>query len=69
MYQNIVFCGLLFSPLVIFLPVAFALTALTRFILFRLNLHQRIWKVAWFEVSLFVCYLALVVFLSHGATN
>ncbi|MEI8621088.1 DUF1656 domain-containing protein [Pseudoalteromonas sp. B129b] len=36
---------------------------MTRFALHRLDWHDRIWKVAWFEVSLFVCYLALAVYL------
>ncbi|MFM2481221.1 DUF1656 domain-containing protein [Celerinatantimonas sp. YJH-8] len=63
MLEELALGGLLFSPLIVFAPVAFLLAIVTRLILHKLNLHQKIWKVAWFEVSLFVCYLALVVYL------
>ncbi|MBB1423655.1 DUF1656 domain-containing protein [Pseudoalteromonas sp. SG43-7] len=66
MHHTVVIGGLEFSPLVIYFPMAFILTALTRFILHRLDWHDRIWKVAWFEVSLFMCFLALSVFLLSG---
>ncbi|GAA0244484.1 DUF1656 domain-containing protein [Marinomonas primoryensis] len=66
MLQAVVFGGMEFSPLVVYFPIAFLLAALTRFALHRLNWHDRIWKVAWFEVSLFVCYLALTVYLLGG---
>lgn len=66
MLQTVVFSGLEFSPLVIYFPIAFLLSALTRFALHRLDLHDRIWRVAWFEVSLFVCYLALTVYVLGG---
>lgn len=66
MLQTVVFSGLEFSPLVVYFPIVFALSALTRYVLHRLDWHDRIWKVAWFEVSLFVCYLALTVFLLSG---
>ncbi|ATG77117.1 DUF1656 domain-containing protein [Pseudoalteromonas sp. 1_2015MBL_MicDiv] len=63
MFQAVVLGGLEFSPLIVYFPIAFILTALTRFVLHQLDWHDRIWKVAWFEVSLFVCYLALAVYL------
>ena len=66
MHHAVVIGGLEFSPLVIYFPMAFIFTALTRFILHRLDWHDRIWKVAWFEVSLFMCFLALSVFLLSG---
>ncbi|NLQ18195.1 DUF1656 domain-containing protein [Marinomonas sp. M1K-6] len=66
MLQTVVFSGLEFSPLVVYFPIAFLFSALTRFILHRLGWHDRIWKVAWFEVSLFVCYLALIVYVLGG---
>ncbi|ALS32494.1 MULTISPECIES: DUF1656 domain-containing protein [Pseudoalteromonas] len=66
MLQAVVLGGLEFSPLVVYFPIAFLLTALSRFILHRLDWHDRIWRVAWFEVSLFVCYLALTVYLLSG---
>ncbi|MCS7487325.1 MULTISPECIES: DUF1656 domain-containing protein [Marinomonas] len=66
MLQTVVFGGLEFSPLVIYFPIAFLLAALTRFILHRLNWYDRIWRVAWFEVSLFVCYLAFTVYVLNG---
>ena len=66
MLQAVVLGGLEFSPLVVYFPIAFLLTALSRFIFNRLDWHDRIWRVAWFEVSLFVCYLALTVYLLSG---
>ncbi|MFM2484085.1 DUF1656 domain-containing protein [Celerinatantimonas yamalensis] len=68
MFQNITLGGLLFSPLVIFIPIAFVLSAITRLILHKLHIHQYIWKVAWFEVASFVCYLAITVYLLGGVT-
>lgn len=61
MLEELALGGLFFSPIVIYAPIALILAMLTRFTLHKLNLHQKIWKVEWFEVSLFVCYLALVV--------
>nr|WP_298942840.1 DUF1656 domain-containing protein [uncultured Psychromonas sp.] len=55
-----------FSPLVVYIPIAFMLSALTRVILHRLDWHDKIWKVAWFEISIFICYLALTVYLLNG---
>lgn len=66
MLREVGFGGLLFSPLVVLVPIAFALTLLTRLVLYRLNVQGFIWKQAWFEVSLFVCYLAAIVYLFGG---
>ncbi|WP_158770518.1 DUF1656 domain-containing protein [Paraglaciecola sp. L1A13] len=66
MLQAVVLGGVEFSPMVVYFPIAFILTALTRFILHRLGWHDQIWKVSWFEVSMFVCYLALTVYLFSG---
>ena len=66
MLQTVAFAGLEFSPLVVLLPIAFLLVAATRFILHRLHLRECIWKVAWFEVALFFCYLAATVYLLGG---
>ena len=66
MMQAVVLGGLEFSPLVIYFPIAFIFSALTRFILHLLDWHDKIWKVAWFEISIFICYLALTVYLLSG---
>ncbi|MGO3344657.1 MAG: DUF1656 domain-containing protein [Marinomonas sp.] len=66
MLQAISLAGLEFSPLIVLCPVAFVMVACTRLVLYRLHLHEKIWKVAWFEVSLFVCYLAVTVYLLNG---
>lgn len=63
MLREVGFGGMLFSPLVVLVPVAFALVLLTRLVLHQLDVQGLIWKHAWFEVSLFVCYLAVVVYL------
>lgn len=63
MFQELALAGLLFSPLVLFAPLAFLLSWLTRVMLYKTGLYLKIWRVAWFEVGLYVCYLALVVYL------
>ncbi len=63
MFEELAFAGLLFSPLVVFMPIAFALSWVTRIVLHQTGLYSRLWKAAWFEVSLYVCYLAFVIYL------
>ncbi|MCH1924303.1 DUF1656 domain-containing protein [Shewanella sp. C32] len=63
MLEEISFGGLLFSPLVLFAPIALVLSFVTRSVLYRSGLYQKIWKPAWFEIGLFVSYLALVVYI------
>ncbi|WP_339782390.1 DUF1656 domain-containing protein [uncultured Marinobacter sp.] len=55
--------GMLFSPLVVLVPLAFILAAATRLVLHHLELRRYIWKEAWFDVAVFVCYLAAIVYL------
>ncbi|AMF92211.1 DUF1656 domain-containing protein [Vibrio fluvialis] len=61
MFEELALGGLLFSPLVVFVPMAFILSCLTRFVLHTTGVYHLLWKAAWFEVGLFVCYLAVVV--------
>ncbi|WP_111495103.1 MULTISPECIES: DUF1656 domain-containing protein [Marinobacter] len=62
MLHELGFGGLLFSPLVVLVPLAFLMAFVTRLALHQLNLRHLIWKEAWFDVGLFVCYLALVIY-------
>ncbi|RBW49342.1 DUF1656 domain-containing protein [Marinobacter sp. F3R11] len=55
--------GMLFSPLLVIAPLAFLLAAATRMVLHYLELRRYIWKEAWFDVAVFVCYLAAIVYL------
>gem|GEM_PF-108339 len=55
--------GMLFSPLLVIAPLAFLLAAATRMALHYLELRRYIWKEAWFDVAVFVCYLAAIVYL------
>lgn len=55
--------GMLFSPLLVLVPLAFILAAATRLVLHHLELRRYIWKEAWFDVAIFVCYLAAIVYL------
>ncbi len=55
--------GMLFSPFVALVPAAFILAAVTRLALHYLGLRSYIWKEAWFDVAVFVCYLAAIVYL------
>jgi len=53
---------MLFSPLVVLGPLAFLMTMATRWVLHRLHWRRYIWKDAWFDVGIFVCYLALTIY-------
>ncbi|WKE65676.1 DUF1656 domain-containing protein [Gallaecimonas kandeliae] len=61
MLHELAFGGLLFSPLLVFVLAALVLTLASRLLLQALSLHKWIWKDAWFDLSLFVCYMALVI--------
>ncbi|WP_076497328.1 DUF1656 domain-containing protein [Shewanella morhuae] len=63
MLKELAFNGLLFSPLIIFIPLAFLLSCITRLVLYQTGLYHRLWRSAWFEVGLFICYLAFVIYL------
>lgn len=52
--------GLLFSPLVIMVPVAFLFCLIIRQLLHQLGWRRYIWREAWFDVGLFVCFLGLI---------
>ncbi|SHE65301.1 DUF1656 domain-containing protein [Vibrio gazogenes] len=66
MLHEIPFLGLLFSPLVVYIPLALGITYLIRIVLFHTGLYAKIWKPAWMLVSLFVCILSLSITL-YGA--
>jgi len=68
MLHELGFGGLLFSPLVVLVPIAFVLSFVSRLLLHQLDLRRLIWKEAWFDVGLFVCYLAAVVYLCASWT-
>lgn len=63
MLHEISLGGMLFSPLLVLIPVAFVLAAVTRLTLHYLGLRRYIWKEAWFDVAVFICYLAAIVYL------
>ena len=52
--------------MVVMIPLAFVLSLLPRYALYATGLYQKLWKPPWFEVALFVCYLALTVKLLAG---
>ncbi len=66
MLSELSFGGMLFSPLVVMIPLAFLLSLLTRYALHATGLYQKLWKPPWFEVALFVCYMAVSVKLLAG---
>ncbi len=53
--------GLLFSPLIMFILISMLLTLATRYLIHSLSLTGWIWRGAWFDVSLFFCFLALSI--------
>ncbi|MBU2979924.1 DUF1656 domain-containing protein [Alteromonas sp. C1M14] len=58
--------GMLFSPMVVMIPLAFALSLITRYVLYATGIYQKLWKPPWVEVALFVCYLAGAVRILAG---
>ncbi|WP_221795341.1 DUF1656 domain-containing protein [Oceanobacter mangrovi] len=63
MLHEFSFAGMLFSPMVVFVPIAFLLYWLTQWLMHKFNLRQWIWKPAWFDLSMLVCYIGLVVWI------
>ncbi|MDC0610700.1 DUF1656 domain-containing protein [Vibrio sp.] len=61
MFQEIAIGGLLFSPLVLFIPMALILSYLMRLVMYKTGLYSRFWKPAWIEVSLFVFILFFII--------
>lgn len=61
MLHELAIGGLLFSPLVAMVPVAFGLAFVTRLLLHHLDWRRSLWKDAWFDVGIFVCFLALTL--------
>lgn len=53
--------GLLFNPLIIFILISALFTVATRYLIHSLTLTGWIWRAAWFDVSLFFCFLALSI--------
>jgi len=51
--------GMLFSPMVLLVLLALALTLVSHLLLRQLGWHNQVWKGAWFYLSLFVCFVAL----------
>ncbi len=62
MLHEISIGGMLFSPILILVPAAFILAAITRLVLHYLDLRRHIWKEAWFDVAVFICYFAAIVY-------
>lgn len=69
MLKEIAIGGMLFSPLVICIPLAMLLTWLLQRVLHWSGLRAWLWKdamvkEAWFDISLFILFLALTVALA-----
>ncbi len=63
MFHELSLGGMLFSPLVVLGPLAFVMTMITRWVLHWLDWRRLIWSDAWFDVGVFVCYLAATIYL------
>ncbi len=64
MLTELSFAGMLFSPLVVCIPLALFLTASTRYAVHRLDMLHWLWSEAWFDIALFISFLALAVALA-----
>jgi len=63
MFHEIAFAGLLFSPLVIFVPLALMCFWTLQWAMHVSGLRQQLWQPAWFDISLIVLSLGFVVWL------
>ncbi|MFC0266803.1 DUF1656 domain-containing protein [Kushneria aurantia] len=59
--RELSFGGILVSPMLVFVLASLLIAAVLRTALHRTGLTRWIWQEAWFDVSLFVIVLALVV--------
>ena len=57
--------GVLVPALLLWIIIAFALSALLRRFMQRFDLYRLVWHRALFDFSIFVCLLGVVVFLSE----
>ncbi len=61
MLEEVAVGGLLFSPLVLFIPIALIIAYLLRLFLYKTGYYTKFWKPAWIEVSLFVFILFFTI--------
>lgn len=61
MLEEVAIGGLLFSPLVLFIPIALIVAYLLRLLLYKTGFYTKLWKPAWIEVSLFVFILFFTI--------
>jgi hypothetical protein len=59
----ITFNGLLFSPLVLFLTIAVALTIITNLTVGRILYRYTNLTISWLNLSFFICYFATSVLI------
>jgi len=57
--------GVLVPSLLLWLVVAYALSALVRRLMQRFDLYRLVWHRALFDFAIFVCLLGVVVYLSE----
>jgi hypothetical protein len=58
--------GVLVPALLLWLVVAYALSAVLRRLMQRFGLYRLVWHRALFDFALFVCLLGVVVYLSES---
>ena len=54
---------LLFTPMAVFVAAAVGLTVLTRLLVPDVVVRKMVWQRGWMNVSLFICYVALSMYL------
>jgi hypothetical protein len=57
--------GVLVPALLLWIIIAYALSALLRLFMQRLDLYRLVWHRALFDFAIFVCLLGVVVYLSE----
>lgn len=62
MFHEYSLAGFYFSPVTLFMVLALTGTIGTRKLLSVINLRQKVWAGAWFDLSVFFIYLAASAF-------
>lgn len=58
--------GLLFSPIIVFIIIAFILTTISSLTISKRLCYYTNLKLSWINLLLFICYLGLIIFLIEG---
>jgi hypothetical protein len=64
MFSEAHYGGILFAPIVLYCILGMLIFVPVRYVLGRIGLLQWLWHAALFELSLYVCITAIIIFLA-----